>query len=299
MAQIKIEGIKQKYQNEYSKFIDKITSNDFIYKYLLFKFSPTKIDGIKNQKLYKEFKECDETDYLSDKYIEFKDDFCKNVLDVDEQVFDDILNDVINSNKLELNFQNAKEEFLHNNEQSFAFNTNGDNGTETSFVDDENKEIKEIDEAKDLLEFKDNVGDVIEFSDTFPIDYYNRDYPFIYVDGDIIVGEKKQSHSEMLVEYLEEIGKDKEIPEDMKTKQKKNSRPTTKRLQRLTSSENVAFGHVLNNVAFLETFDGNVSPEKVADECEKQLDIKKVYQYNHKQHMVKRLARNDKVIRIK
>ena len=127
-----------------------------------------------------------------------------------------------------------------------------------------------------------------------------RDYAFIYIDGEIYYNDSDSSlsHSELLVEYLQEHGEDDNIPEDMLNGEKADSRPTKQRLQRLTGGEDVAFGHVMDNVAYVETLVGSVDAETVSKACKKDLDVEKVYQLDTAQQLVRRLAKSIKYRRM-
>lgn len=218
-------------------------------------------------------------------------------LNVEDSDFDFItsqmIDDACDSEIFQNNFDNAIESVMIEFEQNREFNDSED-GFENESIDDE--EDSYVDNPSELLEHDDKVGDVVYIENDAQIDYDNRDYAFIYIDGEIYYNDTDSSlsHSELLVEYLQEHGEDDNIPEDMLNGEKADSRPTKQRLQRLTGGEDVAFGHVMNGVAYVETLVGNVDAETVSKVCKKELDVAKVYQLDAAQQLVRRLAKSIK-----
>ena len=117
-------------------------------------------------------------------------------------------------------------------------------------------------------------------------------------DGEIIKGKSGQTHAQILENYMKQIDKEEDIPEDYKEDGGNidGSRPSTYRLKRLVNTENNAYGNVIDNVALIEVLE-NVSEQEVANVCKKQLKVDKVYMVsrNSKTDVVKRLA---KIIRM-
>lgn len=125
-----------------------------------------------------------------------------------------------------------------------------------------------ISNPKELLNKKDAVGEETEINRDFDIEYTGRDYPFVYVNGSIILGNKGiDTHSQLLNKYMEETGND------------------------FTGNEKLAFGQVAQGICFIETLE-NCNQEEVINALKKKKsDIKKVYDYDWQNKEVKRVAR--------
>ena len=61
-------------------------------------------------------------------------------------------------------------------------------------------------------------------------------------------------------------------------------------MKRLTETEDVAFGSLLKNIAFIEVFENGADENTVAQACMKELGVKKVYFLDDK-NVLKRLAK--------
>jgi hypothetical protein len=242
-------------------------------------------------------------DSLKGEYIELIADEMKDgdELNEEESDFDFIasqmIDDAIASDVVQDRFYKAIDDVIEQNEQNREFNDSGEDETEGIVLD--GKEDSVVDFPEELLKHDDKIGDVVSLQVDSRIDYDTRDYAFIYIDGEIYYndGDSSLSHSELLVEYLQENG-EKDIPQDMLNGEKENSRPSKQRLTRLTGSDDVAFGHVMDGIAYIETLSGSVDAETVAKACEQQLDVEKVYQLDQAQSLVKRLAKNFKYTRM-
>ena len=103
-------------------------------------------------------------------------------------------------------------------------------------------------------------------------------------------GGKNETHAQLLQKYMEEEGKKDEIPEDLVQNNQENSRPSEIRMKRLTETEDVAFGSLLKNIAFIEVFENGADENTVAQACMKELGVKKVYFLDDK-NVLKRLAK--------
>ena len=262
-----------------------------------------------NETDFSEFSEEDlgiDTDSLIEDYETIIQKYMKDEdeCDIDNSDFESITPDLIDecfvSGILEDNYNDAMEKLNIDYEQIRGYNEYGEM-YENESIDEEADESLSVKTLNDLVNFDDSVGDVVSVTDDSHVDYDNRDYPFIYVDGEIFYNDDMpgMTHSELLVEFLEEHGVDEEdIPEDMLKGEIVNSRPTKKRLQRLTNAEDVAFGHVMKGIAYIETLMGNVMANTVAKICERDLDVSKVYQLDNSNFVVKRLAKTIKYKRV-
>ena len=124
----------------------------------------------------------------------------------------------------------------------------------------------------------------------YELDVGTRDGAFLYIDGQILKGGKNETHAQLLQKYMEEEGKKDEIPEDLVQNNQENSRPSEIRMKRLTETEDVAFGSLLKNIAFIEVFENGADENTVAQACMKELGVKKVYFLDDK-NVLKRLAK--------
>ena len=246
-------------------------------------------------------------DFLSDHYEDVINDFMKtdDTVDILKSNFPDMtetfISDVINDKTFIDRFNKVKEHYVNENDNKPFFNNSDD-------IDDDGFLMEGIDEEDDgyvdtfqeLLDIDDKIGEVTYVENGGNIDWNTREFAFIYIDGNIITGEEQETHSDLLRNYLEEIGETDNIPKDMLNGDKQYSRPSKQRLQRLTNSEDVAFGHVMDSMAFIETLFGNVKAKTVAEACMDELNIEKAYQYDQSQLLVKRLAKKfrQKLIRI-
>ena len=151
--------------------------------------------------------------------------------------------------------------------------------------DEESYEVKALDE---VAESDDKVGDVFSLSDL--IDYDTRDSAFIYIDGKIIESDNGETHSQLLQRYLEE--NDKNVPQDLRDRdQYRASRPSVKQTKKMTNADDVAFGHIVDDCAFIEVISGGATIDDVANACKK--DYSKVYQYDGDN--IKRVASSKKM----
>ena len=106
-----------------------------------------------------------------------------------------------------------------------------------------------------------------------------------------IFGEEGKTHGQILADYMEELGNEDMIPEDLKGDDIAGSRPTQSRMRRLVDTDNVAFGHIVDNMAFVEVLETGANEDDVVKACKKQLKVDKVYFLDNDYHIVKRLAK--------
>ena len=130
-----------------------------------------------------------------------------------------------------------------------------------------------VQDANELAKLNDNINDTTNVSNEFSVDIGAREYPFIYINGKIKKGTAGTIHQMLIDEYLKE--------HDIDIKMNRN----TENIQ----DNNLAFGHVSNNMAFIDTnincnYDDIVSA--LANE-----GFKKVYKYNYTEKEVTRLAK--------
>ena len=129
-----------------------------------------------------------------------------------------------------------------------------------------------------LLKNNDKVGDIIEVDDNFSVDLGYRDAPFVFLNGIIEIGRESDTHSMLLTRLLYE----------------EESSPKYVRGEagyEMTGDEHLAFGHIVNGLAFLEVVD-NVNVNEVVAALINLPDINKVYNYvDTDEHYLERLAK--------
>ena len=125
------------------------------------------------------------------------------------------------------------------------------------FNDAVTKYYKELFRKKvdNLSELNDKPGDIVNI-DVKKFDYYNRDKAFLYVDGDIYIGETNETHSDIVSQYF---NKDNQL------------RPDENDI-----GKEVIFGHIVNNIAFIDASE-SINPMNISNEIRNELDVKKVY----------------------
>ena len=132
--------------------------------------------------------------------------------------------------------------------------------------------------SDDLLNNEDNIGETIDVSQSFTVDIGAREAAFVYVDGKILIGENDEIHSDIINKYLGNSTKEKEYIRGDEAIQ-------------LTGDERIGFGHISNNIAFIETC-CNVSPDEIKNALEQcGQSFTKIYSYDDINKRVQRLAR--------
>lgn len=217
----------------------------------------------------------DMIDFASDDF-EFKDNFMYDLMAVakfnddenlaneaEDQSFDviDIIDTVINKNadvkkKLEADLKVTYSMYLHNN-----------------------SEAEGISDVKELSDNDDKVGDTISCSKDFDIDLGNRDSAFLYMRGEIIVGNKNETHSDLINKYF----KNENVP-------RKRIRSVDS-VDDLEAGEPIAFGHIVNNMAFIQTTENCSLDDVVKALKEADNELVKIYDYQFSKSQVKRLAK--------
>ena len=209
----------------------------------------------------------------------------------DSYVADDDLNydvysfdwDNITSDLWELASENSELEDLYDSivENYIAKIPNTDY---TESIDDDEEDSHDVKSLDEVAESDDKVGDVFSLDDA-RIDYDTRDSAFIYIDGEIVESDNGETHSQLLQRYLEE--NDKNVPQDLRNRdQYRGSRPSVQQTKKMTNADDVAFGHIVDDCAFIEVISGGATLDDVANACKK--DYSKVYQYDGEN--IKRVA---------
>lgn len=198
-----------------------------------------------------EFADFDFCSYLDDIYdnlivnlqykLEEKYEF--NVNDnVIEQLVEEFLVKPFDS-KEEKIFNNVKEKYMENNVRS------------------DNDKVK----FSDLSDIDDYIGDTQYLFDDEKIDYDSREAPVVYLNGELIVGEKNETHTQVIQEYIDSFDEDDDF-----------YRMDEEQLNEMGFND-VVFAHLLGDVVIADEFIGNVSAERFAQQCKKELNVNKVY----------------------
>ena len=152
----------------------------------------------------------------------------------------------------------------------------------------EQKKIKKefVNDFDDLHDYGDSVGDTTKIKDRQHMDYGNREGAFVYIDGKIISGYNGETHTELVVNYID------------KHKDEFDTDIDTNGITRLTDSKmedvgfnDYAFGHLYYDMAFIDSYSGSIDISDVASQCKKKLSIDKVYYLDTKNDSVTRLAK--------
>lgn len=140
----------------------------------------------------------------------------------------------------------------------------------------ENERNEGINGAQDLLNLDDSVGDTTQCDCSFTVDIGSRDAAFVYLNGEILVGSASDTHSAIIDKYMNRPVEDIYIRGDEAVG--------------LTGDAKVGFGHIADDIAFIETCD-NVSPEEIEEALKKSGDYTKIYSLTDWDKKVTRLAK--------
>ena len=159
-----------------------------------------------------------------------------------QQLFDKFCQ---NNSNIEITLEEVMQYIYQSKELSKVFN------------DEVTKYYKELFRKKvdNLSELNDKPGDIVNI-DVKNFDYYNRDKAFLYVDGDIYIGETDETHSDIVSRYFN---------------QDNQLRPGESNI-----GKEVIFGHIVNNIAFIDASE-SINPMNISNEIQNELDVKKVY----------------------
>ena len=135
----------------------------------------------------------------------------------------------------------------------------------------------------DLINTDDNIGDVTDLRDV--IDLGNRDGNFIIIGGQLIIGDDNATHSQLINEYIEKY-LNKDIDEEVEDYRVRD----LGEFKQLSNDEPIVFGHIINNMAFIETCSGYAANDAV-NILKNQGNFKKIYYYDYDNDEVTRLAK--------
>ena len=159
-----------------------------------------------------------------------------------EQLVEELLVKPFDS-KEEQNFNKVKEQYMESNIGSY---------------DDKVK-------FSDFSDIDDFIGDTQYLFDDERIDYDSMEAPVVYLNGELIVGEKNETHTQVIQEYIDSFDEDDDF-----------YRMDEEKLEQMGFND-VVFAHLLGDVVIADEFIGNVSDERFAQQCKKELNVNKVY----------------------
>lgn len=229
-------------------------------------------------------------DLLLDEYENWLSDYnTEDELDVSSDCVSEMAGELTSKTDIEENFDNALNSYMSYCERHCS--GFGEEDDDINIDLEYNEEDNSVDDWSDLAEVDDKIGEQTNVEDGRTLDYDTRDGAFVYIDGDVAYGEEGKTHGQILADYMEELGNEDMIPEDLKGDDIARSRPTQSRMRRLVDTDNVAFGHIVDNMAFVEVLETGANEDDVAKACKKQLKVDKVYFLDNDNHIVKRLAK--------
>ena len=237
------------------------------------------IDGITNN------------DLLLDEYENWLSDYnAEDELDVSSDCVSEMAGELTSKTDIEENFDKALNSYVSYCERHYSGLGFGEEDDDITLDLEYNEEDNSVDDWSDLAEVDDKIGEQTNVKYGPILDYDTRDGAFVYIDGDVAYGEAGKTHGQILADYMEEHGNEDMIPEDLKGDDIAGSRPTQSRMRRLVDTNNVAFGHIVDNMAFVEVLETGANEDDVAKACKKQLKVDKVYFLDNGNDIVKRLA---------
>jgi hypothetical protein len=113
---------------------------------------------------------------------------------------------------------------------------------------------------------------------TLRLDTYNRDYPFIIINNDIVIkGKNGQTHTESLADYAESQKDDEDfefLAEELEGLSQRED--SIELIEETLDISSLCFGHVKGNLAFIDVVSGKMS-ESLPNLVKSELGVKKVY----------------------
>ena len=121
--------------------------------------------------------------------------------------------------------------------------------------------------AEELSSLNDAPGRQIQTKDVDNVDVFNRDKPFLYYNGDILIGNQAGTHSQIVSDLL---GKDED--------RWKGLRPDLKNVNGIDEDDSFGFGHIVDNIAFIDDFGmKNCTIDEIGKAVVKESGVDKAY----------------------
>ena len=247
-------------------------------------------EGLSNLDVNDYIDDITNNDLLLDEYKNWLSDYnTEDELDVSSDCVSEMAEELTSKTDIEENFDKALNSYVSYCERNYS--GFGEEDDDITLDLKYNEEDNTVDDWSDLAEVDDKIGEQTNVEFGIRLDYDTRDGAFVYIDGDVAYGEEGKTHGQILADYMEEHGNEDMIPEDLKGDDIAGSRPTQSRMRRLVDTDNVAFGHIVDNMAFVEVLETGANEDDVAKACKKQLKVDKVYFLDNYNDVVKRLAK--------
>ena len=155
------------------------------------------------------------------------------------------------------------------------------------FLNEKNNDIYEYLKKIRLIDARLDTEDIVNLNDTIGdsttikhLDFDTREAALIDIDGTVLIGGDGQSHAEVLQTYLDDISF--ETGEELELSNKW-SRPKLREVENLLNNQYCAFGHILDNNIFIETYtleDVSIN-EIISDINNAGIDYNKIYEYEN------------------
>ena len=117
----------------------------------------------------------------------------------------------------------------------------------------------------DLSDIDDSVGGTQSIFSNEKIDCDTREAPIVFLNGELLVGEQNETHTQVIQEYIDSIDEDDNFYRMDEDKLKE------------MGFDDVVFAHLLGDVVIADEIFGNVSVKNFAQQCKNELDVNKVY----------------------
>ena len=155
------------------------------------------------------------------------------------------------------------------------------------FLNEKNNDIYEYLKKIRLIDVRLDTEDIVNLNDTIGdsttikhLDFDTRDAALVDIDGTVLIGGDGQSHAEVLQTYLDNISF--ETGEELELSNKWG-RPKLREIDNLLNNQYCAFGHILDNNIFIETYtleDVSIN-EIISDIDAAGIDYEKIYEYEN------------------
>lgn len=276
MEEVKsIQELKQKFSNDdLEEIVNNIKSvrEDKIYSWLEINgFDPTDV----------EYQNIDCSDYVDECYLSIYND----LMNVFEQTYNLEINDDV--------CEELSSEFLceyPNNAYFMGALKSAKIKYKQAYKDVFNSVEKEfVNDFDDLHDYNDSVGVTTKIKDRTHIDYDNREGAFVYADGKFMLGGEGQTHSEIIMHYLQKHQDEYDVDVDTNG----INRLTDKKMEDI-GFENFAFGHIYYDMAFVDSIVGNVDEGDLVSKCKSKAKVIKVYFLDRENDSVTRLSKYKK-----
>ena len=214
-----------------------------------------------------------------------------NIDDIDTEELCGSLDDYVNNDiyrQYDKAFDSGIEQYIKDNiycggvnEYGTYYNTESGTLSGKEAPDEFEHEDVSID---DIPTLDDSVGQSSRIDDIIDVD--NRDNAFVYIDGEVIEGDVNETHSQILNRFCEEHDieePDNGIGNDI-------IRPNIDEVEHKLDTSKIAFGHFVNDIAFIEVCEGCSTADVVAA-LEDEFEPEKIYFYDREEDYITRLAK--------